>query len=617
MRTQRLILSLLGLFIALGSLASLVGREIQDVVSKHPLDTLYGKLLGRPVRQADSATVLRRMSLQLRGTIPGYKEIVAYEKADPEGRDLTFAVDYLRSPEFANYWGMYFDGLFRDQTNGWKIPFGAFYKYLSESLHENKPYDVLVRELILSTGSPDKNPAVYFYVRDGADPLQTAEYVGRLFYARRVGCARCHDHPFDEGFTRRDYYALGAFFSQQFIKWDSWNPNHLNGTAVPWEVRENLPDADRKSMEQAWHEWNQENWNKWTEDQRRAYQKQYEVAYGTVFYQPRLGLRFPRTDDEPGGDLVKPKFLDGTTPKIKEGEDRRAVFAAWLTDKKNDRFRKVMINRIWTRLMGWSFFTPLDDWNASTKIQGEEILNHLDQVFVEKQFRIKDLILYIVTSDAYQRQSPEPGAPDKDSKIAYYQAPRMDADQLMNSLIRASQMQTIGDIWEQRRLIPIDDEGKLHDIDLKGIGKVKVPTSNQRDFSSSVEVQRPVNYDTFLAIFGSGPRRDISDDDNSLSIEQVLALMNGRLTGRIVWDFGSNKNSFIYQEYQRSKDMDAVMDLMYMSTLSRHILPEEKAELKKMTQNKYVTTVDDNQNVAIMNDLIWAMINSQEFLHVR
>jgi uncharacterized protein YejL (UPF0352 family) len=63
--------------------------------------------------------------------------------------------------------------------------------------------------------------------------------------------------------------------------------------------------------------------------------------------------------------------------------------------------------------------------------------------------------------------------------------------------------------------------------------------------------------------------------------------------------------------------MDRVFDLMYLSVLSRHPSAEELADLKKMTQNKYVTQVDDNQNTAIMNDLIWAMINSQEFLHVR
>ena len=603
---------ILGLLCAIGVLANETANR-----KRHPLDLVYEKFAGTSIKTADPDTVLRRMSLHLRGTIPGTKEVLAYEKADPETRDLSFAVDFLRSPDFAGYWGSYFDSLFRGQTTAWKVPQAAFFKYIAESLHANKPYDVLVREMITSSGSPDKNPAVYFYVRDGADPLQVAEYVGRVFDARRVGCARCHDHPFDTGFTRRDYYALGAFFSQQYIKWDSWDPNHLGGKAVPWEVRENLPDNDRKEMDQAWNEWNQENWNKWSEADRTAYRKKYELTYGTVFSDLRLGLRFPKTDDEPGGDLVKPKFPDGTKPKIKEGEDRRVVFANWLTDRKNDRFRKILINRIWTRLMGWSFFTPLDDWNKRTTIQGEEILNHLDQVFVERGYRIKDLVLYIVTSDAYQRQAPDPGIADKTSRIKYYQAERLDADQLMNALIRSSQMQTIGDIWEQRNMIPVGDDQKMEDYDLVGVGALKTPQSAQRDFSSASEVNRPVQYETFLAIFGSGPRRDVADDEKRVSIEQVLAMMNGRLTGRIVWDFGSNKNSFIYQEYQKSHDMDRVFDLMYLSVLSRHPSAEELADLKKMTQNKYVTQVDDNQNTAIMNDLIWAMINSQEFLHVR
>jgi hypothetical protein len=594
-------------------LLALGGLTAKNDQSEHPLDAVYRKAAGSAVQRGESALILRRMSLHLRGTIPGIKEIEAFEAADPESRDANFAVEFLRSPEFANYWGTWMESLLRGPTAGWKNPHGAFYRYLAASLHENKPYDALVREMLVSNGSAEKSPAAYFYLRDGADALQTAEYVGRLFYAKRVACARCHDHPFEKDFTRRDYYGLAAFFSQQFARSDSWDPNHLGGTAVPWEVRDNLPDADRKTLDQAWNEWNQENWNKWSEAERQAYRKKHELQYATLFYQSKLGLRFPRTDDEPGGDLVKPRFLDGTTPRIREGEDRRAVFAAWLTDKKNDRFRKVFINRVWTRLMGWSFFTPLDDWNADTKMQGAEILNHLDAVFVQRQGRIKDLVLYIVTSDAYQRAAPP--AQSKES-LVYFPAERMDADQLLNSLIRASQMQTVGDIWEQRRFIPVDDSG-ISNIDLRGTGPLKFPLSPQKDFSSAAEVNRPADYNTFLAIFGAGPRRDIEDDEKEISIEQVLTLMNGRLTGRIVWDYAQNKNSYIYQEYQKSKDLASVFELMYLTTLSRRMTAEEKAGLMKLTRNRYVTQMDDAQNAAAMNDLMWALLNSQEFIHVR
>lgn len=598
---------LLCLIAALGGLAAKDSPE-------HPLDAAYRKILGGPVQRADSETILRRMSLQLRGVIPGIKEIEAFEGANPQSRDLSFAVEFLRSPEFANYWGTWMEALLRGQSAGWKNPQGAFYRYLALSIHENKPYDVLVREMLVSSGSADKNPAAYFYLRDGADPLQTAEYVGRLFYARRVACARCHDHPFEKDFTRRDYYGLAAFFSQQFARSDSWDPNHLGGKAVPWEVREHLPDADRQAMDQAWNEWNQENWNKWSEAERQAYRKKFELQYATLFYQPKLGLRFPRTDDEPGGDLVKPRFPDGSSVRIRDGEDRRAVLAGWFADRKNDRFRKVLINRVWTRLVGWSFFTPLDDWNAETKIQAPEILNHLDQVFVQRGYRIKDLVLYIVTSDAYQRAAPPPES--QDQGIAYFPASRMDADQLVNSLIRASQMQTIGDIWEQRRF-PVDESGQMQNIDLSGIGALKFPVNPQKDFSSAAEVNRPADYNTFLAIFGAGPRRDIEDDEKEISIEQVLTLMNGRLTGRIVWDYAQNKNSYIYQEYQKSKSLEASFELMYLSTLSRRMTKDEKSALMKLTRNRYVTQMDDAQNAAAMNDLIWALLNSQEFIHVR
>lgn len=593
------------ILILFGSLGYVSSRSKQNAV--HPLDQLYLKLTPN-YGKADRRISLRRLSLHLRGVIPSVSEWKELEKTNEDSLE-SFAVGFLKQPEFAEYWGNKFGAMLRDKSKGRKIPTGTFFQYLANSLHENKPYDQLVTEMLTSTGSVKESPATLFYIRDGADPLQTAEYVGRLLYAKRVACARCHDHPYISDFTRRDYYALAAFFSQQYFRDGSWEPNRFGKTQsyVPRELEIHLPMEEQKNLQDKNNEWNRDNWNKWTEDQRKEYQKKHELEFATLYYEPKLGLRFPHTDDAPGGDLVRPKFLDGKEAKLKPGEDRRKVFASWLTDKNNDRFRKVMINRVWTELMGWSFFTPLDDWNEDTVVQGEEILNHLDAYFLANQLKLKDLILYIVTSNAYRRTVATQGG--KDDPIQFFSPKRLDSDQLLNSLIRVSDLQKIGSIRE-RNLSFLTNLLGQKPYDLTGTGKVRIPLDNPKEFTNAVEMERPAPYHSMLAVFGSGQRVDISDDLSELTIEQMLTLMNGRVVGKLVWDFGNNQ-SLVKAEFEETKSMNQVIQNLYFRLLGRF---PSKGEIDKI--KSYQTKPDNHFDKDLLQDLFWALLNSQEFQHV-
>ncbi|XDD46657.1 DUF1553 domain-containing protein [Leptospira sp. WS39.C2] len=598
-------LSILSVLILIGSLSYVFSRSKQNAV--HPLDTLYLKMSPN-IKKADNKTSFRRLSLHLRGVIPNINEWKELENSN-EDRFETFAVSFLKQPEFSEYWGNKLGAMLRDKSKGRKIPTGTFFQYLANSLHENKPYDQLVTEMLTSTGSVKESPQTLFYIRDGADPLQTAEYVGRLFYAKRVACARCHDHPYISDFSRRDYYALAAFFSQQYFRDGSWEPNRFGKSQsyVPRELEIHLPMEDQKNLQDKNNEWNREFWSKWTDEQRKDYQKKHELEFATLYYEPKLGLRFPHTDDAPGGDLVRPKFLDGKEAKLTLGEDRRKVFANWLTGKSNDRFRKVIINRVWTELMGWSFFTPLDDWNEDTVVQGEEILNHLDSYFLANKLKLKELVLYIVTSNAYKRSVARESG--KEDPIQFYPPQRLDSDQLLNSLIRVSDLQKIGNIRERNLSFFTNLMGQKP-YDLSGIGKVRIPLDNAKEFTNAVEVERPAPYHTLLSVFGSGQRVDISDDISELTIEQMLTLMNGRVVGKLVWDFGSNQ-SLVKAEFDSSKSMNQVIQNLYFRLLGR--LPF-KGELEKI--KSYQTKPDTVFDKDLLQDIFWALLNSQEFQHV-
>ncbi|XDD54376.1 DUF1553 domain-containing protein [Leptospira sp. WS4.C2] len=602
-RFRYLILSFTFVILSFGYVHS---RSKQNTV--HPLDSLYFKLSPN-IEKVDRKTSLRRLSLHLRGVIPSVAEWKELDSLPKDQSLESFAVNFLKQPEFAEYWGTKFTSMLRDKSKGRKIPTGAFFQYVAGSLHKNKPYDKLVQEMLTSSGSVNESPEAMFYIRDGADPLQTAEYVGRLFYAKRVACARCHDHPYISDFTRRDYYALAAFFSQQFFRDGTWEANRYGKTLsyVPRELEVHLPMEDQKTLQDKNNEWNRDNWNKWTDEQRKEYQKKHEVTYATLYYEPKLGLRFPHTDDAPGGDLVRPKYLDGKEAKLKPGDDRRKAFANWLTDKSNDRFRKVIINRVWTELMGWSFFTPLDDWNEDTVVKGEEILNHLDSYFLANQLKLKELILYIVTSNAYHRSLTNIGS-DQDP-IRYFAPKRLDSDQLLNSLIRISDLQKISNIRE-RNLSWLTDLMGQKPYDLTGTGSFRIPTDNLKEFTNAAEVERPAPYHTMLSVFGSGPRVDISDDVEELTIEQMLTLMNGRVVGKLVWDFG-NKDSLVKAEFDQLKSMDQVIGNLYYRLLGRLPSNGEKQKIKTL-----MVKPDNVFDKDLLQDIFWALLNSQEFQHI-
>ncbi len=599
------VLLILSVLFLVGSLSYVFSRSKQNAV--HPLDQLYSKISPN-IEKADKKTIFRRLSLHLRGVIPNVSEWSELENSKEETLE-SYAVRFLKQPEFAEYWGNQFAAMFRDKSKGRKIPTGTFFQYLANSIHANKPYDQLVTEMFLSTGSVKESPATIFYIRDGADPLQTAEYVGRLFYAKRVACARCHDHPYISDFTRRDYYALAAFFSQQYFRDGSWEANRYGKTVSydPRELEVHLPMEEQKNLQDKNNEWNRDNWNKWTDEQRKDYQKKYELEYATLYFEPKLGLRFPHTDDAPGGDLVRPKFLDGKEAILKPGEDRRKVFASWLTDKSNDRFRKVIINRVWTELMGWSFFTPLDDWNEDTVVQGEEILNHLDAYFLANKLKLKELVLYIVTSNAYMRSVTSQSG--KDDPIQFFTPKRLDSDQLLNSLIRVSDLQKVGNIRERNLSFFTNLMGQKP-YDLTGVGTIRIPLDNPKEIANAVEVERPAPYHSILAVFGSGQRVDISDDISELTIEQMLTLMNGRVVGKLVWDFGNNQ-SLVKAEFDQSKSMNLVIQNLYFRLLGRF---PTKGEIEKI--KSYQTKSDTVFDKDLLQDLFWALLNSQEFQHI-
>ena len=79
-----------------------------------------------------------------------------------------------------------------------------------ESLRENKPYDAWVREMLTAEGKIWDNPAAGYMLRDTGMPLDSMNNTVRVFLGTQIGCAQCHDHPFDR-WKQREFYEMAAY----------------------------------------------------------------------------------------------------------------------------------------------------------------------------------------------------------------------------------------------------------------------------------------------------------------------------------------------------------------------------------------------------------------------
>ncbi|HMW60672.1 MAG TPA: DUF1553 domain-containing protein, partial [Leptospiraceae bacterium] len=179
---------------------------------------------------------------------------------------------------------------------------------------------------------------------------------------------------------------------------------------------------------------------------------------------------------------------------------------------------------------------------------------------------------------------------------------------LMNSILRASGSLDVkaGDLRE--RSIAGADR-------FSGRGELLKTEENAKEIQNAYQVPRPADDRSILAVFGSGDRMDIADDDKSITVEQVLTLLNGRFTGRLSWDYGK-AGSAVAATYDRTKDMNQVYDTVFLSVLSRPAKAEEKERLRVLSAEK-VGREKGEYRPEFLQDVVWAMFNSQEFLHVR
>ena len=381
-------------------------RLLDDILRR---ENLAEEVITTPVISDEA--FLRRASLDLIGRIPTMKEVALYEGWGSTRRQKLIE-RLVEHPRFADRWTIFFADMLRIRSN---VTGGnQLLAYVNKSIELDKPYDIMVRELIGSSGRPNSNPAVGYILGDNTDPMELAATTSQVFLGVRIGCAQCHDHPFDD-WEQKDFYELAAFFGKT--------------RQVRSRQRNDVYTTEGHEMMVLWP----------PEDQAESGQRKPvrpRFPFALVDYQePQSFLtRFEKrrasqnaAADAGARDASLDALLDSVNPSV--GREKNAVLeearaesreldvlgdiyrasvlrnqlADLITSPRNGYFARAFVNRMWAELIGHGFVEPLDNFSDYNELRHASTLDFLSQEFTASGFSLRHLIKLIMLSNAYQR----------------------------------------------------------------------------------------------------------------------------------------------------------------------------------------------------------------------
>jgi hypothetical protein len=277
-------------------------------------------------------------------------------------------------------------------------------------------------------------------------------------------------------------------------------------------------------------------------------------------------------------------FPDGTSINIAADQDPRQVFADWLIQPKNPWFSRSIANRIWFWLMGRGIVHEADDIRIDNPPCNPALLAWLEEELIKSDYDLKHIIRSILNSRTYQLSSiPRSDLPQSAVQFAYYPVRRLDAEVLIDALcqITGTTEEYSSPIPEPFTFIPEDQR--------------------------SISLADGSTTSSFLELFGR-PSRDTgmaAERNNRPTASQRLHMLNSSHV-RSKIEQGPKLRLLLSSSRRNPRE---TITAVYLTILSRFPTPDEL----KAVQH-YATTADVRGQEALV-DVVWALVNSAEFLY--
>jgi hypothetical protein len=283
------------------------------------------------------------------------------------------------------------------------------------------------------------------------------------------------------------------------------------------------------------------------------------------------------------GETMKPRFLGGPTLEVGSKEDRLKPLADWVANPGNPFFARTQGNRIWSYLMGRGIVDPNDDFRQSNPPVNGPLLEALAKDLVEHNFDQKHLIRTIMNSRTYQlsARANDTNA-DDELNFSHTQVRSLPAEALLDSIAQVTNTS----------------------LDFDGYPGVK----RAGQLPSMPVIRRSDSFKgnfRFLKVFGKPERLLNCDCERSdhTTLAQALNLITGEMINKAI----SRPDNRLGKLLQAGKSNAEIIDELYLASLCRYpTAPERSALLER-------PGVAENRREAL-EDILWALLNSKEFL---
>ncbi|MCB9940319.1 MAG: DUF1549 domain-containing protein [Planctomycetaceae bacterium] len=569
--------------------SDLTGDVYPDVPTPTEIDRLVVEKLAKlgivPSELSSDEEFLRRVSLDIIGTLPTPKEIGSFvtdTSPDKRSRKIDELLDhpayvtwwttrlcdltgsnagYLGATEMAQpvaaQWRAWIERRVQENVGWDKIASGIL---LARSRAPGQPYREFIAEQSEYTNTVEPadfaaldNSMPHFWYRDNINqPTDKALAFGYTFLGVRLDCAQCHKHPYDQ-WSKRDFELFTEFFTRikAGVPPDAKPLHEATQHMLGVPVKLNTAALRRQSYLRIAAEGRPIPWNE-------------------VYIEPAKG-------EQPG------KLLGGPEIDLSQFDDPREPLMEWLLTEPNHYFAKSFVNRIWTNYFNVGIIDPPDDLNLANPPSNKALLDHLTDGFIGSGYDMKWLHRTIANSRTYQL-SWRPNDTN-----------RADTRNFSHAVLRRLPAEVAIDAINQATA---SDEV---------LGAVEMAVGNRKIG------QHPVSYQTraidfSLLIFGK-PLRTTNCDCERQSSPNLLQSLYTRNDQEMLDTLG-RRNGWIAQLEKEKPTADRIEELVasaYLRALSREPTASEAADCRQHIEQS-------ESIVEGLRDLLWALLNTQEFI---
>lgn len=383
-----------------------------------------------PSADADAATLLRRVTLDVTGLPPTPSEVAEFI-ADESDAAYERQVDrLLASPSYGEHMAAgWLEAARYADTDGYQNDRyryqHAWRDWVILAFNENKPFDEFVVEQLagdMLPGATLKQQIATGFGRnhrinseDGSIPAEwQVEYVvdrvdtlGTVFLGLTLGCARCHDHKYDP-LSQKEYYRLFAFFNNV----PEWGVGPNNGNSPPFiPVPASWPNLSAEENQIAAPEPVQLRAAR-TEAGNGLQRPQpggpetVMVMHELAEPRPTYLLKRGQYNSPDKTDLLSPGLPESLKITPETAPRNRLELAQWLVQPDHPLLARVTVNRIWQQLFGTGLVKTSENFGAQGEMPSHpELLDWLARELIESGWNVKDLQRKILLSSTYRQSS--------------------------------------------------------------------------------------------------------------------------------------------------------------------------------------------------------------------